>query len=39
MKEEENIVAYFHYVDEILNIIRGLGENVDEIIIVQKVLR
>jgi hypothetical protein len=30
MKEEENIVAYFLRVDEIVNIIKGLGEKVDE---------
>ena len=30
MKEEENIAAYFLRVDEIVNIIKGLGEKVDE---------
>ena len=39
MKEEENISAYFLQVDEIVNSIRGLGENVDEESIVQKILR
>ena len=39
MKEEENIAAYFLQVDEILNIIRGLGERIEESIIVQKILR
>ena len=39
MKEEENIVAYFLWVDEIVNIIKGLGEKVEEPIIVQKILR
>jgi hypothetical protein len=39
MKEDENIAAYFLRVDEIVNAIRGLGEEVDESIIVQKVLR
>ena len=39
MKEEENIVAYFLQVDEIVNIIKGLGEKVEEPIIVQKILR
>jgi hypothetical protein len=35
MKEEKNIVAYFLRVDETMNAIRGLGEEVDESIIVQ----
>ena len=39
MKEEENIAAYFLRVDEIVNIIKGLGEKVDEQVIVQKILR
>ena len=39
MKEEENIVAYFLRVDETVNIIRGLGEKIEESIIVQKILR
>ena len=30
MKEEENIAAYFLQVDEIVNIIKGLGEKVFE---------
>jgi hypothetical protein len=30
MKEEENIVAYFLQIYELVNIIKGLGENVDE---------
>jgi hypothetical protein len=30
MKEEENIAAYFLRVDEIVNIIKGLGEKVFE---------
>ena len=30
MKEEENIVAYFLQVDDIVSIIKGLGEKVDE---------
>ena len=29
MKEEENIVAYFLRVDEIVHIIRGLGEKIE----------
>ena len=39
MKEEENIVAYFLQVDEIVNIIKGLGEKIEEPVIVQKILR
>jgi hypothetical protein len=39
MKEDENIAAYFLRDDETMNAIRGLGEEVDEYIIVQKVLR
>ena len=39
MKEEENIAAYFLQVDEIVNIIRGLGERIEESVIVQKILR
>ena len=29
MKEEENIAAYFLRVDEVVNIIRRLGENIE----------
>ena len=39
MKEEENIAAYFLQVDEIVNIIKGLGEKFEEPVIVQKILR
>jgi hypothetical protein len=39
MKEDENIAAYFLRVDETVNAIIGLGEEVDESVIVQKVLR
>jgi hypothetical protein len=39
MKEDENIVAYFLRVDETVNEILGLGEEIKEIVIVQKVLR
>jgi hypothetical protein len=39
MKEDENIAAYFLRVEETLNEIIGLGEEVDESIIIQKVLR
>ena len=39
MKQGEDIEAYFLRVDEIVNIIRGLGEKIEEPIIVQKILR
>jgi hypothetical protein len=39
MKEDKNIVAYFLRVDEIVNEIIGLGEEIKESVIVQKVLR
>jgi hypothetical protein len=39
MKEDENIVAYFLRVDETVNAIIGLGEEIEESVIVQKVLR
>jgi hypothetical protein len=39
MKEYEDIVAYFLQVDETVNAIIGLGEEIEESIIVQKILR
>jgi hypothetical protein len=39
MKDEENVAAYLLLVDEIVKTIRGLGENVKQPMIVQKVLR
>ena len=39
LKEEENIVVYFLQVDEILNIIKGLAQKVEEPVISQKILR
>jgi hypothetical protein len=39
MKNNENITSYFFRVDEIVNAIRGLGEEVNESMIFQKVLR
>jgi hypothetical protein len=39
MKEDENIAAYFLQVDETVNAILGLGEELKESVIVQKVLR
>jgi hypothetical protein len=38
MKEDENIATYFLGVDETVNAIRGLGEEVDDSVIVQKEL-
>jgi len=39
MKEDEDIAAYFLQVDETVNAIIGLGEEIKEFVIVQKVLR
>jgi hypothetical protein len=39
MKEDEDIAAFFLRVDEIVNAIIGLGEEIEESVIVQKVLR
>jgi hypothetical protein len=39
MKEDEDIVAYFLRVDGTVNAIIGLGEEIEESVIVQKVLR
>jgi hypothetical protein len=39
MKEDENIAAYFLRVDETINAIIGLGEEIEEYVIVQNVLR
>jgi hypothetical protein len=39
MNEDENIAAYFLRVDETVNAIVGLGEEIKEYVIVQKVLR
>jgi hypothetical protein len=39
MKEDEDIAAYFLQVDETVNAIIGLGEEIEEFVIVQKVLR
>jgi hypothetical protein len=38
MKEEEEIVQCLLRVDEIVNIIKGLGDELDEKIVFQKVL-
>ena len=39
MKEDEDIVAYFLRVNEIVNAIIGLGGEIKESVIIQKVLR
>jgi hypothetical protein len=39
MKEDKNIATYFLRVDETVNEIIGLGEEIEEIVIVQKVIR
>ena len=38
MKEDEDISSYFLRVDEIVNTMRGLGENVENTTLVQKIL-
>jgi hypothetical protein len=39
MKEDKDITAYFLRVDEKVNAIIGLGEEIEEFVIVQKILR
>jgi hypothetical protein len=39
MKEDEDIAAYFLRVDETMNAIIGFGEEIEEFVIVQKILR
>ena len=39
MKEDEDIAAYFLRFNETLNAIIGLGEEIEESVIVQKILR
>ena len=39
MSENEDIATYILRVDEVVNAIRGLGEQLDESLVVQKVLR
>jgi hypothetical protein len=38
MNEKEDIATYVLRVDEVVNAIRGLGEEIDESLVVQKVL-
>ena len=39
MDEKEDFATYLLRVDEVVNAIRGLGEDLDESLVVQKVLR
>jgi hypothetical protein len=39
MKEDEDITSYFLRVDETVNVIIGLGEEIEESVIVKKILR
>ena len=39
MKEDEDIATYFLRVDEIVNTMKGLGENIRNSVIVQKIFR
>ena len=39
MKEEENICQYFERIDTIVNVVRGLGQNVSDDEIIDKVLK
>jgi hypothetical protein len=39
MNEKEDIATYILRVDEVINAIRGLGEELDESLVLQKVLR
>jgi hypothetical protein len=39
MNEKEDVATYLLRVDEVVNAIRGLGEDLDESLVVQKVLR
>ena len=39
MNEDETIVAYFLRIDEVVNAIKGLGEQIEEYDIVSKVIR
>ncbi|KAH9322811.1 hypothetical protein KI387_017450, partial [Taxus chinensis] len=39
MREKESIVAYLLRVDQVVNTMRGLGKEVKEEVVVQKVLR
>jgi len=39
MSEDENITIFFLILDEVVNTMKGLGEKLDEVVVVHKVLR
>lgn len=39
MKDDENVATYFLIVDEVVKSIRGIGEKLENSIVVKKVLR
>ena len=39
MKEDEDIGAYFLWIDEIVNTMREMGKGIESLVIVQKTLR
>jgi hypothetical protein len=39
MNEDENIAAYFLRIDEVVNDIKGLGDEIKELVVVKKELR
>ncbi|KAH9330786.1 hypothetical protein KI387_002894, partial [Taxus chinensis] len=39
MSDDESIVTYFLRVDKVVNTMKGLGEDVKEEVVVQKILR
>lgn len=39
MNDEEYKATYFLWVDEVVNSLEGLGENIEESTIIQKILR
>ena len=39
MNEKQDIATYLLRVDEVVNAIKGLGEELDELLVVKKVLR
>ncbi|KAH9300270.1 hypothetical protein KI387_011853, partial [Taxus chinensis] len=39
MKDAENVTAHLLHVDEVVNAIKVLGENIEESMIIQKILR
>ena len=37
MSEEEDVAAYFQRVEEVVNTMRGLGETIENLVVVQKI--